>query len=492
MPKKNIAQLFYVSSLCLLTVFTANGQSLSEFEAWKKQQMGEFKQYKDEIDREFADFLKQRWKAFDSLKGAVRDPEPKPLELPVAKPEEVKKPQTPVEKPIPPVVVKPPVKLPPPAPVILPEIPDPVIQPPTQKTISVTFLGYHLQIADGLSNSISSLSRPINFHKIQQQFSDLASSDFSVSVDNLNRLRRELKLNDWAYVQLVESFTEKLVTSPATKKLASWFLLLKSGLDARVAYDPNKIFLLVATEQKLFDIAYIQYGNQKYYSVGMEKKLPQQLFSYDGKYPKKLAVSNVALVDELNARPVEQTRNLKFSYKNKTYHLKLPYNRNTVDFLSSYPQMEIDQYFRAPLDHSTSQAILKQLQPVVAGMGETDAVNLLLKFVQTAFKYETDQQQFGHENYMFMEETFYYPASDCEDRSILFAWLVKNLLGLKVVGLDFPGHVATAVALSQPTGETIRYRGVQYTIADPTYINAVAGMKMPQFKNVTPRVISAS
>ena len=91
---------------------------------------------------------------------------------------------------------------------------------------------------------------------------------------------------------------------------------------------------------------------------------------------------------------------------------------------------------------------------------------------------------------MFIEETLHYPASDCEDRSIFFSWLVKSLLNIDVIALDFPGHIATAVELKNPVGQVVRYQGKKYTIADPTYINAKVGMKMPQYKKVNPKVIS--
>jgi hypothetical protein len=86
---------------------------------------------------------------------------------------------------------------------------------------------------------------------------------------------------------------------------------------------------------------------------------------------------------------------------------------------------------------------------------------------------------------------FFYPLSDCEDRSILFAWLVRNLTGLDVVSLNYPGHVATAVAFKgKVDGDSIVYKGKRYTVADPTYMNARSGMTMPKFRAVTPKIHS--
>jgi hypothetical protein len=139
----------------------------------------------------------------------------------------------------------------------------------------------------------------------------------------------------------------------------------------------------------------------------------------------------------------------------------------------------------------TAYSLLTQLKPIVEGQSETEAVNRLLRFVQTAFQYKTDDDQFREENYLFPLETLHYPYSDCEDRAAIFAWLTESLLKLDVVILDFPGHIATAVEFSQPAqGDSWKFNGKRYTVADPTYINANAGMTMPQYKGKAPKLVA--
>ena len=158
--------------------------------------------------------------------------------------------------------------------------------------------------------------------------------------------------------------------------------------------------------------------------------------------------------------------------------------------MNTYPQLDLKWYFKARVGAVMATALQNQLRDSIKGMDEQKAVNFLLRFVQTSLKYKTDEKQFGKENYLFPEETLRYPYSDCEDRAILFAWLVQTLLGLDVVGLNFPGHVATAVRFSSDVpGDAITYQGNRYIVSDPTYINASAGMTMPDYKNVKPGVI---
>ena len=121
-------------------------------------------------------------------------------------------------------------------------------------------------------------------------------------------------------------------------------------------------------------------------------------------------------------------------------------------------------------------------------MSEEEAADFLLSFVQHAFAYKTDIDQFGYQKCFFIEESIYFPYNDCKDRSVIYAWLVRELLGLKVVGLLYPGHMTTAVGLRQVAeGQaTIMYQGKRYVIADPTYIGASVGMPMPSYAKLSP------
>ena len=116
---------------------------------------------------------------------------------------------------------------------------------------------------------------------------------------------------------------------------------------------------------------------------------------------------------------------------------------------------------------------------------------MLINFVQTAFNYKTDGDQFGYERPLFGDETLYYPYSDCEDRSILYSILVRELLGLEAVLLYYPGHLATAVAFpnNQSFGYHFTWKNKVFTICDPTYIGADIGECMPQFRTTSPEVI---
>jgi hypothetical protein len=76
---------------------------------------------------------------------------------------------------------------------------------------------------------------------------------------------------------------------------------------------------------------------------------------------------------------------------------------------------------------------------------------------------------------------------------VLFAYLVQSLMGLDVIGLNYPGHVATAVCFNEEVaGDYFEVNGKRYVIADPTYINAPVGLTMPEYKNQQAEIIPLS
>ena len=123
-----------------------------------------------------------------------------------------------------------------------------------------------------------------------------------------------------------------------------------------------------------------------------------------------------------------------------------------------------------------------------------EAAALLLDFVQNAFEYQSDRQQFGHEKVFFPDEMLYYPYNDCEDRAILYCHLIRVLLGLNVALVNYPNHIAAAVCFpSQVKAETQYRRGNEtYTLCDPTYLGASIGECMPQFIGKSPKLILLS
>jgi hypothetical protein len=454
-------------------------QGFQEFEGKRDR---EFQEFKDERDRQFTAFLKEHWRKMRLLEGMVRDETPKPDVIPKVKPIDRPKPspELPPVRPPAPVVVPPP---PPPAPVI----------PADGTRIEATFYGHQLPFRID-SAFKASVGYTINKQTISDYWATLSRADYEPLLEQLNAQRQALRLNDWAYLLLVRQLVKEMQPNRYNEQvLITWFLLAKDGYRARIAYDNKQIYLFMPTKQPLYAVSYFTFDGLRYYVIPFDGGSQQQLgqvSTYDNHYPGADKDIDMQISTAIVTKPKDGEKQLTFRYGEDRYQITAKYDQHTVAFLNTYPQLDIEMYFISTVRPETGKQLLEQLKPLVTGQSELEAVNRLLRFVQTAFKYQTDKEQFNEENYLFPEETLFYPYSDCEDRSILFAWLVRNLLKLEVVGLDYPGHIATAVHFNgDVNGDGFIYRGEHYVITDPTYINANAGMAMPQFKNTKPGVI---
>ena len=202
------------------------------------------------------------------------------------------------------------------------------------------------------------------------------------------------------------------------------------------------------------------------------------------------------LLDDVDINiPETNTKNEEtFAFSSARYpdmRVAASVNQNLIDYFNdNLLHINWRFYVSASMSDDLKRAVYPALRSSISGKSETEAVEMLLNFVQTAFDYQTDGQQFGYERSFFADETFFYPYSDCEDRSILFAVLVRELMELEVVLLDYPEHLATAVRFSSAvSGDYLTIDKRTFTICDPTFIGARIGMAMDEFNQTKAKVI---
>lgn len=456
----------------------------------------DFQEFKDERDRDFAEFLKAQWEIVDFEKPMAVIEKPKPLKMPEAKlpplpGKEVKR--VPVPEKIPAEnIVKPtpvPKYVPPPEPLIK------KVEPKVlEKGVPLAFSFYGTDVALRYDPKIKAkLVAPIDNKSISAFWASMARSDFDSLLQQVYVYRQKLQLNDWGYYVFLDKAGDNIIGPDENEKnLFVWFMLTKSGYETKVGYRKDKVFLFMPSTTSLFGISFYTLQSKRYYAVSTSHSGGRlgSVQTYKGKYP-GADRSMDFLLRKYPHIPGKMTRkDLSFYYAGKKNTIKVAINDNSIPFFKHHPQTDVRLYALAPLPSWMSSSLLGGLKPFVKGKSEKEAINILLRFTQTTFEYKTDQGQFGREKVMFPEETVFYPFSDCEDRSIIFSYLVRNLLGLDVILLSYPSHIATAVLLKgKPEGDYVIVNGKAYTVCDPTYINAVLGMAMPQFKGVTPKVI---
>lgn len=356
-----------------------------------------------------------------------------------------------------------------------------------------TFYGTPVKIR--LNRNAAFRVRGIDEKSVAEALGALGDESYDNAIRDCLETRYDLQLGDWAYLLMlrqmaVQMYGEK--TNEAT--LLTAYIYMQSGYKVRLASDKTRLYMLWASKHHIYDKNYYELDGERYYSID---DLPMTLQICNVNFPKEQSLSLLISVEQkfneqaTERRTIHSSRypEISFSYSS---------NRNLMDFYNTYPTSQLgdnvmsrwSMYANTPLQSNLREQIYPILKESLKNCSEHEAVEKLLNVIQTGFEYEYDEKIWGDDRVFFAEETLFYPFCDCEDRSILFTRLVRDLVGLKCILVYYPGHLAAAVAFSEATeGDYIDLEGTHYTIADPTFIGAPVGRTMSGMNNESATVI---
>lgn len=469
---------FFILLLCSSSMMAQNTNS--DYQAFRKGVLDNYGSFRKTVLENYAKYLQGVWDEYEQFKGIKRDHEPKPSIAPKAdvKPQDVTPIQSAPE-------VKPTVQ---PVPTDNP-IPVKPIAPCTLPNMSFPFYGMklstvlcHAQTIDGIEHQ--AIAKAWDAYRQDRVMKDVLLS--------LQSLAMAYDLNDWFTFELVRNYTEALCKNHESKTVLQHFLLVNMGYDVRLASCGNQLLLLVPFTQQVYERSYLVIDGKKYYVFDDHSTSKiQNAGVYTCRLPNETDKGrNIDLTIRGGNIGIKTGVAHRFSMSDGKISLQGFVDEGTMEAIRRYPQMDIPFYAMSTIDSKFHQSLLAQVNEQIRGCSEKEAVARILHFVQYAFDYAADREQHGYEKPYFIEENFYYPKNDCEDRAILFAFLVHNLLGLDVHLVQYPGHECTAVNFSttQMNGDGYMYKGKAFYICDPTFIGASIGQCMPGYRNVKPTV----
>ena len=329
----------------------------------------------------------------------------------------------------------------------------------------------------------------ISTESISAYFNKTSNSpSISLMVSELLALKEKLRLNDWGYYKLTENCAGQIESEFSDKTILAWVILIKSGYNAKIGFSGEAVYLLLPFREELYNNYFININGQEYYlpADNVKEAEIRQLTVYKADYPGN---STFSLIMSRLPDLGDQIIHRELFFRGTT--ISVNQNERIINFDKEYPICEMKVFFSTPLSEIVMDSLEKYFNPLFSGLTEKEKVAVLLEFVQKAFPYESDKDQFAREKYFFPDELFFYPYSDCEDRAVLFTRLVKHFTQLNCIGLDYPGHVNSAVNFQEETrGTFITIKGAKYIVCDPTFINAPIGYLPDEFKGVTPKVIT--
>lgn len=461
----------------------------SNFDAFKQQSEKVFNDFRDSANARFARELARQWQPVELQKPVERPRKPEPETPPEApKPQGGHKNQPAPEK-LPFMVVKPILEEPLPQPRILP----PPAKPNRMVQTTVPFYRQNVNLEIPSEVSLSGCVLADDGEKaVSNLWTALSQSDVLACTDRLLLQQQQLKLNDWGVYDMTSRLAAKLFPDNSRRAVATVFLLNQMEYNAKIARTEKGLACLLALDCMVYATPFVTLGNAKYYIFipdGSQRDYEGRVWTYSC----AMEGANLPIGMALHKTPVLPVDNASKTFNRSVAGNKVEVvvNENLMDFYKNYPQVEISLYANAEVDNAFKTAVDTWFRPMVEGKTTYKAVATLLNYMQFGFNYATDDEQFGYEKPFFCEENFYYPKNDCEDRSILFSYLVRSLLGLDVVLLDYPNHIATAVCFPEGNvnGDYYEVEGKRYVVCDPTYIGADIGMSQPAYRTVKAEIV---
>lgn len=453
-------------------------QARQQYESERKRAEQEYADFRRRANEEYAAAMQRAWQQM-GVEAPIPKPEkPAPPIPPAPAPEKI-----PTTKPLPQAEVVPPI--PKQVPVPAPPIPE---TDPEIPTMQFTFYGTDCMVhaqSDDLHFKLSSIDEK----GTSEAWTALSKKDYDGMLHDCLAKREALRLGDWGYLRLLQSASEELLGAGSNEAvLLQMYLLAQSGYCVRLARCGGRLALLVPFSRNIYGYPYISIEGKNYFLLDKSENTKVSVCNVG--YPRE-QVANILLTDlpQLESKP--QAKRTFSGHRFGTMRAEVGVDKSLIDFMNDYPLSDAwDCYARAGLSEEVKRDLYPVLRSQIEGRSQVKAATMLLDFVQYAFDYATDQVQFGYERPLFADESFYYPKNDCEDRSILYSVLVRDLLGLDVVLVNWPGHLGTAVAFTEEVpGDYYTVDGRRYTVCDPTYIGAGVGETMPNMKHEEAKLV---
>lgn len=492
--------------MCLVTVA---GRAQGSFEDFRKSAEARFEKFRRDADEkyenfrrkaneDYAAFLEKAWKGVDSKPPLKRPKEDPPVVPPKPAPVEPIKEDMPIKEETPikdkEVVIKEVVK-PAPKPEPRPEPVEPIVVKPQPQVAQheFTVFGTPMKVRLGREHGFK-LSGADNA-AVSRGWKQLSDQKYDALIADCLALRDKHNLSDWHYLRMLQAMVKSFLGDSNEATLLMAYVYSQSGYKMRMAQADGRLYMCYASKHVIYDESYYQLDGVNYYALDGKGK---RIIMSDAAFPNEKAMSLYITGEPQLAVKSTAERNLK-STRYPAMAFDVAVNKNLIDVYGDYPTSEIGgnfmtrwaMYASTPMGKDVSSRLYPAIKKVIAGKSEEEAVQMILNWVQTAFVYEYDDKVWGGDRAFFAEETLYYPYCDCEDRSILFSRLVRDLMGLDVMLVYYPGHLATAVRFSSGDvkGDFLTLEGKRYVVCDPTYSNARVGMTMPGMNNASAKAI---
>jgi hypothetical protein len=360
------------------------------------------------------------------------------------------------------------------------------------KTITFNFYGYSPRIE--ISNEIISVLNDCNKHysnleEIELQakdfYYDLDDVDYEKTLSQLTNYKKKYELDDYGFLLLIDKFLNELTLLSNQRTLLEWFILSKNNYDVLLGINNNaKYILLCKEDDNVLNMYSYIIDNKEYFNLKFNN---DNNLNYLFHFTPNEGQNSFTLGNSLPLlkKNIEK-KNISFLYLGNSYTYQININLNITNYLDDLPMINFGKhYINFGFSKPLKRTLLTQLEKDIKNFDSiVDKLNFLLFFTQI-IPYKVDKTVHGKEHWAFPEQAIYLNYLDCEDKSILFAYLVWELLEIKSVLYIYKsktsGHANVGIAIdnlhiSNPDKKIIN--GIEYIICEPTNIGYKLGEQL--------------
>lgn len=478
-------------------------QATQRFEQYKRKQKEQFDNYRQKANEDFASYLEKTWVKVNSnppIKRPdidppvtpidvkpIKDEKPRPIkeDKPIKNDKPIKEENIVIDEVIKPVPDSDP----------RPEPVEPIVVKPQPVDPRHEFVFFGTPMAVRLGTEHSFRLDGVDNQSVSRGWKVLSDPKYDAVIADCLSLRTKHNLSDWHYLKMLRQMSQSFLGNTNEAVLLMAYVYSQSGYKMRLASGEGRLYLCYASKHTIYNQNYYPLDGVKYYPLDGNGKY---LSMSDASFPNEKAMSLYIFKEPELTHKSTSSRHLK-SARYPSMEFDVAVNKNLIDLYQDYPTSEVGgsfmtrwaMYASAPVSSDIRKNLYPALKEKISGKSELEAAQMILNWVQTAFEYEYDDKVWGGDRAFFADETLFYPYCDCEDRSILFSRVVRDLLGLDVILIYYPGHLATAVGFSAENvpGDYLSLDGKRFVVCDPTFINAGVGMTMPGMNNSSAKVI---
>ena len=264
---KHLLVFFFIS--CLNTI--SYGQ-IDKFDSIRNSMQQQFNQFANTKNREYADFrarlnaayaerMRANWKTFQ-LHAAKPNPEKPDPPKPVVKDNDKPAPtqSVPVKE-----VVKP----------VQPESPQPVqpiVRPEKEEVPQFSFQFHHTPCEVHLQYNQMFTLPDASETSASNAWKKMSENGFDIVVDDCLRYREQLSLNDWGYIDLAKTVSEKFLGKGTNEAvLMQIYFLAQSGYKVRIARRDGQLVAMIPFTNDLYGYSYFFLDGERFYLMDDEK-----------------------------------------------------------------------------------------------------------------------------------------------------------------------------------------------------------------------------